>query len=433
MDNICILGSGMAGAGAAQKFFEAGKKTKTFDKNSHSGGHTASWTFDTGFVFDEGPHISFTKNERVQRILAENVEGKFETFQAKVNNYYQGHWIKHPAQCNLHGLPTDLVENCLLDFIDAQGKETNEINNYRDWLVAKFGTTFAETFPCQYGKKYHTTVAENMSTVWLGPRLYQPSLKEVIGGALNETSPDVHYITDFRYPSHGGFNAYLTPFATRTELHLEHKLIGLDPVKKILTFSNGTHQSYDTVISSIPLTEIIPMIVGVPKEIIEAAQQLACTSCVTVNIGLDRRDILDAHWSYFYDDDYFFTRVSFPHMFSPHVVPDGCGSIQAEVYYSDKYRPLDRSAEACIEPVIKDLRRCGLIRDSDKILHQNAHLIKYANIIFDLDREVVLQKILNYLKEIGVVTVGRYGEWGYHWTDDSFLSGEAAAEKLLGA
>ena len=432
MDNICILGSGMAGAGAAQRFYEAGTKTKTFEKNSHAGGHTASWRFDTGFVFDEGPHISFTKNERVQKILAENVEDKFEIIQAQVNNYFQGHWIKHPAQCNLYGLPTELVADCLVDFIQAQGKEPKDIKNYRDWLIAKFGKTFAETFPCQYGKKYHTTSADNMSTVWLGPRLYQPSVEEVITGALSQQTPDVHYISHFRYPSYGGFSAYLAPFAARTEMHLEHELVKLDPVEKILTFSNGTHQAYDAAICSIPLTELIPMIVGVPKEIVAATKKLACTTCITVNIGLDRSDISDAHWSYFYDDDYSFTRLSFPHMLSPHTVPKGCGSIQAEVYYSDKYRPLDRSVESCIEPVIKDLRRCGLIRDDDRILHQNARLIKYANIIFDLDREVVLQKILDYLDEIGVVTIGRYGRWGYHWTDDSFLSGEAAAEQFLG-
>ena len=26
---------------------------------------------------------------------------------------------------------------------------------------------------------------------------------------------------------------------------------------------------------------------------------------------------------------------------------------------------------------------------------------------------------------------GRYGDWGYMWTDESFISGERAAEKAL--
>ena len=37
-----------------------------------------------------------------------------------------------------------------------------------------------------------------------------------------------------------------------------------------------------------------------------------------------------------------------------------------------------------------------------------------------------------YLEDAGIRTCGRYGEWAYFWTDDSFKSGEAAAERALG-
>ena len=61
----------------------------------------------------------------------------------------------------------------------------------------------------KYTRKYHTTPAENMSTDWLGPRIYRPSLEEVLRGAICATAPHVHYITHFRYPSEGGFMCYL--------------------------------------------------------------------------------------------------------------------------------------------------------------------------------------------------------------------------------
>jgi protoporphyrinogen oxidase len=152
---------------------------------------------------------------------------------------------------------------------------------------------------------------------------------------------------------------------------------------------------------------------------------------VVVNLGVDREDLSEAHWSYFYDDDVSFTRVSFPHMFSSNNVPPGCGSIQAEVYYSGKYRPIDRTPEAFIEPVTGDLRRCGVLRDDDRILYCDAKLIPYANVIFDLDRSTALATVHGYLDEIGIMYCGRYGEWGYHWTDEAFVSGENAAQKAL--
>jgi len=427
---VAILGSGMAGCGAAHQLAAEGVSSLMFDKNTHAGGHTASHHHD-GFVFDEGPHISFTKNERVRALLADNVEQKYEVLHAQVNNYWQGYWIKHPAQVNLHGLPEDLVVNILRDFVAAQQADEGPIDNYADWLLASFGKTFAETYPMEYGLKYHTTPASNMSTDWLGPRLYRPELEEVLRGALSPSTADVHYVSDFRYPSHGGFESYLQPFFDVPDLHLGHELVALDPTGRQLTFANGMRVDYDHVISSIPLPKLIPLIDSVPSEVAEAASTLACTTCVLVNVGIDREDVSENHWTYFYDRDVFFTRVSFPHLQSPNNVRPGTSSIQAECYYSDKYRPLDRSADECIEPVIADLRRCGLIREDDRILYSGAKVIPFANIIFDLDRADALATVHGYLDDVGVVYCGRYGEWGYQWTDESFLSGESAADTVL--
>lgn len=431
MTKITVLGSGMAGFGAAHRLHTEGVTSLMYEKKPYYGGHTATYKNDNGFIFDDGPHISFTKVERLQKLFAESVNQEYEIIQAKVNNHWKGHWIKHPAQCNLHGLPKDLIVDILGDFTHAQYNDHEEIKNYQDWLVASYGKTFAETFPMEYGLKYHTTTADNMSTDWLGPRLYRPELKEVLNGALSATTPDVHYVNHFRYPSNGGFVTYLDLFVGQTELQLNHELVGIAPQTQELHFANGVKNKYEHLISSIPLPELVPMISGTPVDVVEAAQKLACTKCVIVNIGINREDVSEATWTYFYDQDFFFTRLSFPHLLSPNTVPPGAGSIQAEVYYSNKYRPLDRSPDECIQPVIKDLRRCGLIREDDEILHAQATVAPYANVIFDLDRAEALATVHGYLDDVGIHYCGRYGDWGYHWTDESFISGENAAQMVL--
>ena len=431
---IRILGTGMAGFGAVHRLRQEGieEELQMYDKNAYIGGHTASFETDDGFIFDDGPHISFTDDERLQELLAKNVEQEYETLKATVNNYWQGHWIKHPAQCNLYGLPSDLVTNVIDDFVEAKYKANGDIKNYQEWLYAKFGKTFAETFPMVYGKKYHTVDAENMDIDWLGPRLYQPDLQEVLKGALEPSTPDVHYVDKFRYPTNHGFVHYLHKFTELADIELNHKVTRIDPKEQLIYFANGQKVDYDKVISSIPLPELITGIVdGVPPEVVKAGEKLACTSCIIVNIGLDRADFTDAVWSYFYDPDIIFTRLSFPHHMSPNNVPPGGGSIQAEIYFSDKYRPVDRKPEDCIEPVINDLKRCGLIKEKDTILHTSTLFIKYANIIFDLDRQEALQTVHGYLDDIGINYCGRYGDWGYQWTDQAFKSGEQAAQAIL--
>jgi protoporphyrinogen oxidase len=429
--NIVVLGSGMAGFGAAHRLNSEGIAPAMYDKNAYYGGHTASFRYETGFLFDVGPHISFTKDPRIQNLFAESVDQQFETIQINLNNYWRGHWPKHPVQLHLHGLPDDVVVKVITDFVEERQAPERPIDNYADWLLASFGRSFAELFPMQYTRKYHTTPAENMSTDWLGPRIYRPSLEEVLKGAISASAPHVHYITHFRYPSQGGFMLYLTKFLPLGNLKLEHRLVSIDPRNRQLTFSNGVITEYDGLVSSIPLPDLIPMIQGAPPDVLDASQRLACSTCVLVNIGLSREDVSNAHMTYFYDEDICFTRLGFPHMLSASNAPAGAGSIQAEVYFSKKYKPFTGVAEDWIEPVITDLRRCGLVRDDDRILSRKAMLLPYANVIFDLERADALKTIHGYLDDLGIGYCGRYGDWGYMWTDESFISGERAAERVL--
>lgn len=431
MSRVCVLGTGMAGYGAAHRLTEAGVRPLLFDKRHHYGGHTASYEFDGKYTFDEGPHVSFTKHERLQKLFADGIDGQYETLHTKVNNYWKGHWIKHPAQVNLHGLPPELIVSCIRDFVKAQHANHGEIANYEQWLRASFGDTFAETFPMQYTIKYHTTEAKNKSLDWIGPRLYQANLEEILRGALMPSSVDVHYIDHFRYPSYGGFVSYLRRFMEQSDLRLGHCLASIDPKAKEIQFTNGVTVPYTGVVSSVPLPELVPRIKGAPRDVVEAAAKLACTEVVIVNLVVNRPELIDAHWTYIYDQDVFFTRLSTPHLQSPHNVPPGCGSIQAECYYSAKYRPLDRTPQECIEPTIKDLIRIGVLREDDQILFRDTMHIKYANVIFDLERADALKIVHAYLDDVGIAYCGRYGDWAYIWTDESFMSGERAAEQVL--
>ncbi len=402
-----------------------------FDKNNYLGGHTASFRNSAGFLFDVGPHISFTKDVRIQELFAESVGQQYETVPIHLNNYWRGYWPEHPVQLHLHGLPEDVVIKVITDFVEQRSPVEQPVANYAEWLLSSFGRTFAEVFPMQYTRKYHTTTAENMSTDWLGPRIYRPSLEEILRGALSPSPPQIHYITHFRYPTEGGFVSYLKKFIPLGNLQLEHEVVSLDAKKRLLEFSNGKTVSYDALVSSMPLPDLVRIIRDVPKEVREAAAKLACTTCVLVNIGVNRDDLSRAHMTYFYDEDICFTRVCFPHLLSRQNAPSGSGCLQAEVYFSDKYKPLTVPPESLIEPVIAGLKKCGLLRENDQILSRQAMLLRYANIIFDLDRAAALKTVHGFLDELKIGYCGRYGEWGYMWTDESFKSGEQAAERAL--
>lgn len=126
---------------------------------------------------------------------------------------------------NLYGLPQELIVRILLDLVAASTRAADESPpaDYETWLRRAFGDTFAETFPMAYGDKYHTTPMSNLTTDWLGPRMYRPSLEEAFHGALSEAPVrNLHYVTQFRYPTEGGYQSYLSSWISRTDVRLEH-------------------------------------------------------------------------------------------------------------------------------------------------------------------------------------------------------------------
>jgi protoporphyrinogen oxidase len=281
------------------------------------------------------------------------------------NNYWKGHWIKHPAHCNLHGLPTDLVVEIIRDFVRAREAESRPVRNCEEWLLASYGERFARTFLMEYTMKFHTTSASNMSTDWLGPRMYRPELEQVLRGALAPDTPGYHYVTAYRYPSRGGFVSYFNLFLRQVQLKLNHEVVRIDPKSKTLCFANGTVETYDGLISAVPLPELIRLIVDVPHDVQESSKLLACTSCVLVNLGVVRESISDNTVTYFYDQDLSFTRLSFPHLMSPNNVPSGPAAFRLS---STSPRNIARWI-ACRKRTFSPLlRKWGLLAENDTIL-----------------------------------------------------------------
>lgn len=432
MTKVVVIGAGMGALGADYRFRQNGLNPVLYDQAESPGGHTTTHIYPGGWAFDEGPHVSFTKDPRIQALLAEAVRGEFLTLSARVDNYWRGHRFRHPAICNLNGLPPQLVVDCIRDFVEATHAPEQVVENYEQWLVAAYGRSFAETFPMEYAKKVHTTAADQLGIDWLGPRLYRPKLDEVLLGALSRDTPDVHYVTEYRYPARGGFFSYLKPFLAEADVRSGHLLVGVLPKEQRLLFANGLEETYDHLISSVPLPDFISLLEGCPEEVVEASGKLSATNMVLVNVGINREEVGDT-WTYFYDQDIVFTRVSYPGQLSPDMVPAGHGSFQAEIYFSDKYKPLTGSPEDYIAPTVKDLKRTGLIREGDEIRHTSALHVPYGNIIHDLDKIPALAVVHGYLDELGIRMCGRYGLWGYQWTDEAFITGEEAAQAILDA
>jgi protoporphyrinogen oxidase len=426
---FAVLGTGFAGLAASQRLAEHGQDVIAYEKMSAIGGHARSYDLG-GFIFDDGPHVSFSERPDVKKFLEDAVQGEFREFETTAINYWNGHWIRHPAQTNMFGLPPEIITDVVVDIVEAHKQlDLPPPVTYKEWCLQTLGKTFSEEFTFKYTRKYWTTDARNLTVDWVGPRMYPPSVKEVIAGALAPSQEQHHYLKKFRYPINGGFGAYTDGLDIGQKIELGKNVDIVDLDEKTVTFADGSAASYEHLISSMPLPELISRITDTPPEIQHASDELTCSQLILVSIGIDRADgFPDADWIYFYDEDIIFSRLHFPHRFASSNAPEGCGSFQVEIYHS-KY--LDLPDEDMRQRTINDLKKCGIIREDDEIMVAHEAKVPYANVVFDHPREENLRIVNNFLDERGVIRCGRFGEWEYHWTDDAIASGWRAAQDAI--
>jgi len=302
--------------------------------------------------------MSFTQDKYVRDLFETTVEYLVHT--PKPLNYYRGYWLKHPAQNNMFCLDVDEKVKIIVDFIEREKKSPEYIDDYEDWLRVQYGNYFAEKFPLVYTKKYWTVNAKELETEWIGNRMYQPSVEEVLEGAMTVDTPNTYYAKEMRYPLKGGYKSFLKGMETDIDsnIRLNSEVTRIDLQKKEIEINGERNEPFDVLISSLPLPEIIRLIENVPKYVYEATKKLKWTSGAMISLGFDKPDIPKALWFYIYDEDILTSRIFSPSEKSRYNVPEGCSSIQGEVYFSD-YKPLVKNLPSILEDEIDNFIKIG--------------------------------------------------------------------------
>lgn len=55
--------------------------------------------------------------------------------------------------------------------------------------------------------------AKDLEKIWVGNRVYQPSMKEILEGMNTSETPIAYYAKEMRYPKVGGFKKVLSIFS----------------------------------------------------------------------------------------------------------------------------------------------------------------------------------------------------------------------------
>jgi len=410
-----VLGAGIAGLAFASEIHEEG--TVIFEKEQNYGGLCRSFTVD-GFSFDTAVHLSFT-NIPMARVF-------FDRTHCLVHKpvpycFFNSLWLKHPVMFNLAKLPTAVKVDLISSF--SEERYQGEIDSYEDWLMASYGRAATERLYNVYTKKYWTVESRELSTNWIGPRINVPDFRKILVGAFETETGDDYYVSEMRYPEKGKFQTFLEPLAEKAKIRYGKEAVRVDADGKRVYFSDGTCVGYENLISSIPLPELAKLMDDASAETKRLAEELKASKISIVSAGFSNPDVARWLWFYIYDKDILAARVNSPSRKSPANAPLGCSSLQFEVYHQGGDEP-DR--EEILENVRKALFDLKLCMPQD-IIFLDYRLVSYGNVIFFKGMEEIRDKVKSFIAGKGITLIGRFGEWDYLWSDQSYMSGVKSA------
>jgi len=425
---IVILGGGLAGLSAAYHLSDL--PHLVLEAEGVPGGLCRSREVD-GFVFDYTGHLLHLRDPRAQALVERLLPGAFRVIERRALIRTRGATLAFPFQANLHGLPREVVAECLIGFAESLQAPRGEDSepSFHDWSLGTFGRGISEAFMFPYNTKLFRRGPREMSADWVSWAVPKPTLAEVVRGALGMENRGLGYNATFRYPRAGGIGILPAALAERVpSLRCGRRVVSVDLDARRVETADGEAVEYERLVVTIPLAAFLGIVRGGPAGLREGAGELDWSVVGCLNLGVSRPGVGDgAHWIYFPDSEMPFYRVGFPSNFSEAVAPAGTSSVYVEFGW--------RRGEAVDlarleEDSLAALRREGLLRPEDRILTRDWVRIDPGYVIFDRARQRVLARVAPALEEIGVHLIGRYGAWTYSYMERAMLDGLELAARL---
>jgi protoporphyrinogen oxidase len=420
-----IVGAGISGLSTA---FHLGHECLLLEQNDRPGGlcHTVR---RNGFLFDNPGHVLHADDASCARLVDLLGRDAFAALRRRAFVYTHGTYTHYPFQTSLHGLPPEVVNDCVSGFREAaSGDPACPARSFRDWALAAFGPGIARHFLFPYTRKLFGRPPEELTADWAERFIPRPALDDVLRGAAAPRASDIGYHARLFYPRSGGIQTLPRLLAARLPAppRLGAEVVAVELDEAVVVLSDGARLPYRHLVSTMPLPELVRRLRPLPPAIADAAAALRHVSVLNYNLAVARRPLFEGHWIYFPEPAFPFYRVGFPGRISPETLPAAGDTLHAEIAFHGA--PPDETALR--EDVRAGLRQAGLLRSGDVVLHEGFTTDPYAYVVYDHERRAATETLHGLLAEHDIYSIGRYGRWEYSTIGDAFAAGRDAAERI---
>ena len=428
---VVILGAGLTGLSTA--FHLEDVSSLILERETEVGGLCRTHE-EAGFAFDCTGHMLHLKTDEVRDLVKRLLPDAFARHERRAQIFSKGVFTPYPFQANLHGLPLEVVKECILGFVQAQLEREREGDgdasrmSFRDWCVATFGEGIARHFMIPYNSKLWRTDLNQIECGWVSWSIPRPTLQEILNGAFGTTVRGLGYNPTFLYPRRGGIRVLPEAIAARCpEIRLGETVEAIDATRCTVRLRSGTVIGYETLVSTIPLDRLLAIATGLPSDLPPAAQRLRAVRVLNISLGVDRASLSDAHWIYFPEPEFSFYRVGFPTNLSRDLAPRGCSSLYVE---RSLHRDEALDPDSVVDAAVEDLRRAGILWRGDRIVYRRVSVLDPAYVIYDRFRADNVPRLLESLARLGIHSAGRFGFWEYSSMESAIRAGMDLAARI---
>lgn len=433
---LAILGAGVSGLSLARFLVEGGHPARDitmFEADAVPGGLCRSKTVD-GFTYDvSGGHILYSKDKAAMQWMKDMAGGDdaFVEKQRHTRIRYGQRWINYPFENGLGDLPPEANFECLRGYVRAWHERTHSRSSAPDafgaWVRWRFGDGIAEHFMDPYNKKVWKRDLDFLSSDWVAGRVPDAPVDDVLRSAVGIRTEGYTHQSIFYYPKQGGFQAITDGIARRltVDLRLSTPVIELEK-KGEAWLVNG--EEFDFVVSTLSLTYMPDLVLGMPREVAEACRKLEYNGIVCVLLALDRGQHPDLSWIYLpHAAQGPANRITYMSNYSPHMAPTGKSSFLCEVTVPGGRPFPGRDLE---NELVDGLANTGLIR-RDEVLFDDRAQVGQAYVVFDHGYAARRGVALDWFEAQGIVQLGRFGRFEYDNSDQCVIKSRELAARLL--
>jgi len=409
--SIGILGGGISGIALASQL---GDDVDVLEKRARIGGLSGS-VIDQGFTFDAaGPHIMFSKNKDVLalmvKMLGENVHQK----RRENKIWFKGRMVKYPFENDLASLSKEDNFDCIYGYI-VNPNSNDEPHNLAEWSYKTFGKGISEKYFIPYNRKIWNYDPAKLGLEFVS-RIPKPPMEDVLKSAIGISTEGYLHQLYFNYPIEGGYEQVVHAFAkhVRGSIETDWRVVSVDRDGDgwRVVSDRGEERRYDTLVSTIPIHDLLPMWAGAPQAARDAVARLRYNSLINVLLGMDEDRGYPYTAVYLPDPEIAFHRLSFPKAFSEKCVPPGKSAVMAEITATAEDEVSSWSDEQIVERVVRDLETTGFV-DPKSVIYRRVIRIEYGYPVYDLDYRRNVTELHDAVAATGLRLLGRFAQFEY--------------------